>query len=365
MKPIRNKRLDSWIFDSFHVTSGGLALYRIFVSLTILFFLLPSPGFYAYLANLPADFYAPPPGPMMLFDRFPPEAFLLTVHLLLVASLLAMLTGYKTKWSSLLTGLLMLSLKGFIFSIGKINHDLLLSVVPILFAFSGWGHRYSVDAVLKNNGLTESESNGWPLPLLALFIGFMMFTAGFPKILGGWLDPATQAAQGHFLNQVYQKGRTDLLAEAALHWNSALFWEFLDIATILFEVGFLIAIFHPRTTRLFICIAVLFHFSTLMLMNIAFLFNFVAYAAFLDWTRINTVLNRTGSVLTGRISGDRSSGLLLGVGLALLYGGMLWIDHTGLILLESDLRACEVIFITLAVPVALWGLISVLIRRDA
>ncbi|MEX2601550.1 MAG: HTTM domain-containing protein [Balneolaceae bacterium] len=351
------QKLDNWIFGSFQVSSGGLGLYRIFVSLTILFFLVPSPGIYGYLAGLPADFYSPAPGPMMLFDRFPPESILMFLHYLLLISLTSMLIGFQTRWSSLISGLLMFTLKGFIFSIGKINHDLLLSVVPILFAFSHWGGSFSVDSLRKRRTpLTSGTDYGWPLVLLGLFIGFMMFTAGFPKILGGWLDPGSQAAQGHFLNQVYQKGRTDLLAVTALHWNHGLFWEALDYATILFETGFLVAIFRPRTTRLFISIAVLFHFSTMMIMNISFLFNFIAYAAFLDWPRVDRVLSRLWSRITGFTARDERRGLLFATLLALLYSGILWLDSSGVMPLESDLRMVEVIFITLALLPALYGI---------
>jgi hypothetical protein len=58
---------DRWIYDSYHVSTEGMGLYRIFASLMILFFLMPRYSEYAYLASLPNDFFAPPSGPMMFF----------------------------------------------------------------------------------------------------------------------------------------------------------------------------------------------------------------------------------------------------------------------------------------------------------
>ncbi|MEX2574614.1 MAG: hypothetical protein WD317_09965 [Balneolaceae bacterium] len=385
-------RFDSWIFDSFHVSPGGLALFRIFTALMILFFLMPAESLFVTLGGLPDDFYNPPPGPIMLFSSFPPASFLLGVHALLTGSLIALLLGFYTRWSSLLTGILMLVLKGFIFSIGKINHDLLISVVPVIFAFSSWGRVYSLDSWLSRNGETagtggdspendgagtelqadvaqaepekkteqekEEKTESWPFSLLALFIGFMFFTAGFPKILGGWLNLSTQATRGHFFNQYLPKERTDLMAEAALGWDSMFFWEFLDIATIVFEVGFLLAIFHPRTTRLFICIAVVFHFSTMMIMNIAFLFNFIAYAAFLNWDWVNKKLE----TLLPHSGWYPFRGWIWGAGLGILFSAILAVSSQGVFIDQSDMISYEVIMLASAFVLAIYGLLSAVFR---
>lgn len=228
---------NDWIFDSFTVTPEGLGYLRIFTSLFLLFFLIPGQGLehFQYLSSLPGDFFVPPPGPMMFFDGFPGIAFFQTVHSITVISALMMLVGYRTKWASIVLGLSVLILQGFIFSIGKIDHEILIALVPIILSFSNWGAAFSLDSIRKG---AEKTVESWPLTMLALFVGFMMFTAGFPKILGGWLDFQTQAAQSHLLNQFYVRERQDLLAEMAVHWSNPVLWELLDWATILFEIGF-------------------------------------------------------------------------------------------------------------------------------
>ena len=284
---MESNKFENWIFNSYSPTGEGLGLYRIFAALLFLIFLLPDFGFYSTLNAMPDDLFTPPPGPMMLFDSFPPEIFLQSVHVLLVISWIGVLVGFKTKWSSIAAGISMLVLQGFMFSLGKINHELLLSVTPIVMAFSNWGTKFSVDERLNKDA---AEVQGWPLVLLALFIGFMMFTAGFPKILGGWLDPSTQATRGHLFNQFFLRERQELLAEFAVRFDVAFVWEFLDWATIIFEVGFLVAVWKAGWTRLFVCFAAIFHFSTMMTLNIAFLPNFLAYAAFVKWEKVYRII---------------------------------------------------------------------------
>ena len=342
-----NTKFRNWIFNSFSVSPEGLGLYRIFTALFTLLFLLPPTEMYEVLGSIPDVFYSPPPGPMLLFDGFPSEMIFLTLHSVLIISLLCLLVGYKTFYSSIIAGLMLLAIKGFFYSLGKINHDLLLSVVPIVMSFSGWGAAYSVDARQRNNENQTERVESWPLTLIALFIGFMMFTAGFAKLLGGWLYIDSQATLGHLFNQFFVKGRQDLLATQIILIDNRLVWEVLDYATVLFEIGFLVAVIHPRTTRLFVCFAVLFHFSIMMSLNISFLPNFPAYAAFLSWTAID---QRTKQWLTTK----GAAPLALG-GFFLLLGLAIWVgSRSGIPSLDSDLQVHEFYILLAAVPVAIY-----------
>lgn len=345
MKKI-SKKFSEWIFDSFSVSPEGLGLYRIFTAFFILFFLLPPTEMYSFLGSIPNDFYAPPPGPMWIFDGFPSEEFFYLLHGILIVLLVFLLLGYKTSWASILTGVILLVIKGFFYSLGKINHDLLLAVVPIVMSFSGWGAAYSIDYFQQKDNFFSRSVNSWPLTLLALFIGFMMFTAGFAKLLGGWLITDTQATMGHLFNQYFVKGRQDLLASYVLNIDSRVIWEILDYATIVFEMGFLVAIFHPRTTKLFISFAVLFHFSVMVTMNISFLPNFVAYAAFINWTILDRIFKRWLSI--------KFASMVLVTGSFMMMGIVIWLGKSnGIPELNSDLKTHEFYILSLALPVAL------------
>lgn len=358
MKEEDSHSLKHWIFDTYTVSSDGLGLYRIIASLFILFFLIPGMGFehYRYLSSLPADFYNPPPGPMMLFDGFPPFIVFQVIYVLVVVSVLAMMVGYRTKTASILSGIFILILQGFIYSIGKVNHEILVPLVPVLMAFSHWDRSFAVDSLLASKKQSHEPVASWPLVLLSVFIGFMMFTSGWPKILGGWFDPSTHAVKAHLFNQFFVHQREAFLAGYAIQINSDLFWEFLDWATIIFEIGFLIAIRKSKWFKLFLVIAVFFHFSSKMLLNISFLPNFLAYAAFLNWGMIYKSNKSLYQQLTGaeEKKARRKSVVVFVMMVIVLFSILKWISIQEVFPIASDLMLHESIFLFFAVWVALY-----------
>lgn len=349
MSDNRNVSFSKWIFDSFELSAEGAALYRIFYGLFLLFFLLPSLDLYPFISSLPGDFFMPPPGPMALFNNFPSYNFFLILHGALFLSTCCLIAGFYTRLSSIFTGIFLLLIKGFIFSVGKINHELLFILIPFLMAFSGWGKVYSIDAARGKKTTVKIEH--WTLLLLALFIGFMFFTAGFSKIIGGWLNIDTHAALGHFYKQYFVVGRQDFLADNAIQISSPVFWESMDYLTVLFETSFLLAVFHARSARIYICMAVLFHFSLMMILNISFLPNFAAYAAFLNWNNVARYLNRFFTDQQTKWLAPFLFGFLLSG----FFTGILLMENN--MLLEADWGMPGFIIVTCSVPIALYHLV--------
>ncbi len=335
---------DRWIFDSFRVTPQGLALYRIAYALFVL--LVVSPGHgprtrFGALGTFPDAFFLPPPGPMRLLGGFPPPWFFEALTLALTVSAAALLVGYRTRWASVGIGVLFLVANGFLYSFGKINHTMLFDLVPLVMTFSGWGAAYSVDRLQGRSAGRRVAA--WPLTLLALVVGFGMFTAGFPKLIGGWLDPSTHATYGHLIKQMAVRGRAELLAPFFASLESALFWEALDYATVAFEVGFLFAIFHPRTTRLFAALAVLFHLGILLMLNLAFAINMITYAAFLDWERLRRALHVPRRLPAAHVPTWAAPAGVLALGtLFYLFGSPLLLLNAAFPF-ASDLTALEVV----------------------
>lgn len=349
------RRFDRWIFTSFPVTPEGLGLYRIAFAAFALF--IATPGHsplvdFTAAASLPAAFFRPPPGPMMLFTDFPPPFVIHAIGLLLTVSLVALLLGYRTRLASVATSVLLLIGYGFAFSAGKINHVMLFTLLPLVMAASNWGAAYSLDA---QRGATARTVHAWPLTMMALLVGFAMFTAGFSKLLGGWLDPTTQATQHHFVKHFFVRGRQDLLAPLFASVDHPFFWEALDVATVLFEVGFLAAAFYPVATRLFAACAVLFHFSTMMMLNISFLVHLPVYAAFIDWSRIGQTLTVDPGMFFARLDRHRPLTLLVSGGAAgLLYAlGSPLMAINRFAPLASDLTALEVATLSTATAMIL------------
>jgi uncharacterized membrane protein YphA (DoxX/SURF4 family) len=359
-------RFDRWIFDSYVPTADRLGVYRIVVALFVL--LVLSPGHtlatsFQHMADVPPSFFVPPPGPLRLFSGFPPAAFwsvlLLTIHL----SAAALLLGYRTRAATLVLGSALLVGFGFWFSFGKVNHPMLLLLTPFVMACAGWGRACSVDAA---RSLAPSRRPpGWPLTLLALLLGFAMFTAGVPKLVSGWLDPTTAAVRGQFFNHFVVNGRQDLLA--AFYWSldAPWFWEVLDWVTIVFEIGFLLAVRSPVATRVFVCIAVLFHLNVMLMFNIPFIEHLAVYAAFFDGSFLLPKLATRAKIAGVLRRPFVAEGLVLGIGTASFALGSPLHGIDDLVVFPSGLLLHEAVLLGGASVLAVAYLLRLLRRPPA
>jgi len=282
---------------------------------------------------------------MQLAPSFPSALFFEGLHLLLGLSFAALLFGYHTRIASVAATGLMLLAFGFSYSLGKVNHNMLFVLLPSLMACSNWGAAYSFDAQAHR---TSRDIASWPIMLVVLMTGFAMFTAGLPKILGGWLDPSTQAAQGRFVRAFFVQGRQDLLAPLAIQVDAPMLWELFDIATVCLEVGFLFAILSPIATRLFVVGAVAFHTGVMLTMNIAFMVNLIVYAVVLPWPTIAQQCSGWGAFVRPIRSAWNRWGVLLGTTGLFYWVGSPLLYLNGHAPFTSDLTLSEVIAMGLA-----------------
>lgn len=284
----RSNFLDKIIFDSFNLSPESMGLYRIAYALFLLIFGVPN---FTWISNFPAIFYNPPMVSLhTFFSGFPSYWFLVLLSVGICVLTTLLLFGYKTRYTSLLLAVFIFTGKSFAYSFGKIDHDFLIWIIPLIMAFSNWGAAYSLDA--KYGGPNKTVQN-WPVTLLALVLCLAMFSAGLPKLLDGWLDFSTHAVRGHFLREYYLNERQDLMAPLFLNLNSPFIWEFFDYAGVLLEIFFLIAIIRPNLFRFFLINAVIFHLFNYLMLNISFTVNFVLYLLFIDW---KMVLDKLGKV---------------------------------------------------------------------
>ncbi|RDV16676.1 hypothetical protein DXT99_02520 [Pontibacter diazotrophicus] len=289
----RSNIFDKIIFDSFQLTPESLGLYRILYALFLLIFGVPN---FTWISRFPDVFYNPPLLSLhTFFSGFPSYWFLLLVSLGTCISTVLLLFGYKTRLTSILLALFIFTGKSFAYSFGKIDHDFLIWIIPLVMSFSNWGAAYSLDAKLKHQ---DRVVQNWPVVLLALILSFAMFSAGLPKLLGGWLDISTHAVRGHFLREFYVNERQDLLAPFFLNLNSALVWEFFDYAGVFLEVFFIFAIIRPNLFRFFVICAIFFHVFNYLMLNIAFSINIILYLLFVDWGMIISKLRKHRMLLS-------------------------------------------------------------------
>ena len=274
---------DRIIFKSFNLSKESLGIYRIFYCLYLLIMGVPT---FLWINNFPSIFFNPPFISLAsLFSEFPPYWFLMFLSLSACLLVILLLFGYKTRSVSLLLAFTILIGKSFSYSFGKINHDFLIWLIPLAMAFSNWGEAYSFDSK-KINLHKNNEERNWPITLLALALCLAMFSAGLPKIWGGWLNLSSHAVKAHLLNSYYENGRQSLLAPFFLKLDSPFIWEFFDYAAITLEVTFLFAFIRPNLFRAYVFFAIIFHVLNFLMLNIAFNPNCILYLLFIDWNMV-------------------------------------------------------------------------------
>jgi predicted DCC family thiol-disulfide oxidoreductase YuxK len=278
------ERLDAWIHGG-AMTRTSLARYRIVYALIVLL-MLPD---FAWIAVFPDSMYNPPPGPMQLLSGFPSLWVLRGLEAALAVCLVAILLGWRTRTASFLSVAVAMTGYGLCYSLGKIDHDILLVLVPAPMALAGWGDRLSLDAARRRaRGEAErpERADQWPLRLYALMIGLAFLTAATYKLRGGWLDPSTHAVQASVIEQYFTHGRGELLVPMFLTVKNPVFWEILDVATVVLEAGLVLAVLTWATTRVWFAIAATFHVGVWLMLNIPFFMNVVAYGFVVPWDRV-------------------------------------------------------------------------------
>lgn len=238
------------------------------------------------LSNRPAERFDPPPGPFMLFQTLPPHAALEGLEIATAVLAALLLFGLRTRTVSVLLAVALMTGFGLTFSFGKINHTIVLVLLPALMAFSAWGDAKSVDADRSRREADHPAVAQWPMRFLALLIGLSFVTAGWAKLRSGWLDPDTHAVQGHFVRNYYNNGRNDWLAPDIVGLDLGAWWEVADWFTVALELGLVLTVFRWGLFRAAVALTALFHVGILMLMNIEFSWNMFGYAACFRWSSI-------------------------------------------------------------------------------
>lgn len=278
----RFRALEERIFDSYALRMADLAVFRIVYATFVVATIVPVAS---WLPRAPIAFFYPPIGLAALFEAPPPAEVLIGFNLVLTLFAAMLLFGWKTRLASLGTGLSLFVLNSWAYSPGKINHDILLVVTPLVLSFSDWGRSISIDG-LRRPVDPRAEVVAWPLVLLALLTGFAMFTAGVAKATTGWLDPDLRCTYGHLMHNYLYTGRETAFAHWAVRLDSAWLWKIADWSAVAFELAFLVAVINRRLFVLISCAGVFFHFGVMILFGISFEENVLVYGAFIRMSEL-------------------------------------------------------------------------------
>jgi hypothetical protein len=281
---------------SYMLRVEDLAVFRILYASYILIAVVPIAE---WLPLAPRVFLYPPLGLPALFTGPPPSRVLLILNVLLALVTAMLLVGWRTGIASAGTGLTLLALNSCAYSLGKINHDILLVVTPLVLGFAGWGRAFSADSAGRPPAAGEG-AEAWPVALLALLVGFAMWSAGWEKASSGWLDPELLCTYGHLVYNYVFTGRETWAAKLLLRVDSAWMWKAADWATVALELAFLPAAIHRRLFDPVLAAAALFHLGVLSLFHIPFAVNIVVYGAFIPYTTLPFLRNLSGAICISR-----------------------------------------------------------------
>jgi hypothetical protein len=259
-------------------TPEALGLYRVLYALGSLALWRPVPS--EALSSIPDAFFFPPAGPIQLLSGFPSAAVLTALEAGALSALVALLLGYRTHVAGIAFGVLSILQCGLRYSTGKIDHELLIVLVPVVLAWSGWGDRFSVDEWRHGRPHRRRRPSARPIAVLALLVGATFAASGAAKTLTGWLDPRGSAVWGWAVTyQDYGWPVNDVNRWLVPRYVPAL-WEAMDVATVLFELGFLVAALSGRWFRPYLVLALGFHIGILLVFGIDFSRLLLLYLAF-------------------------------------------------------------------------------------
>ncbi|REC46969.1 hypothetical protein DRF67_12130 [Chryseobacterium pennipullorum] len=282
-------------FTSYRPSYEFLAFYRIFFSLFLLWMGIADNS---WIDAIPKSAMHPPISMLSFIDFIPSEMFFVVCRYLMYLGLLLILIGYRPRIFAILYIVLYVVTNNYAYSFGKINHDFIYTLPILVMAFSPWNRTYSFFPEPPEK--TDELAKSWPMFLMSLVFSFGMFTAGFSKILGGWLSMDTQYTQIFFNQYRYIIGWTDLLSGVYDGIRSKVFWEILDYTTVIFETLFLVAFLSPKFFRVMLVAAIFFHINVLLMLNISFMFSIGLYTLFIPaYLLPASFRNKVKNVFTG------------------------------------------------------------------
>jgi hypothetical protein len=250
--------------EAYRRAPRALALFRLLFGVTLLVLMLPR---FQWISSFPDAFFDPPPGLTSFFTGFPPRAYFIAVDVLLVVATVFLVAGRHVTAASLaITGGLLVG-NAWAYSFGKIDHDILLVLLPTFMAAAGWDGR--------------ARTRAWPMASFALAISVAMAIGALQKLTSGWLDPSANAVLGHSV--FFSAGNDAWAWRVGLRYLPPAGWKLMDYGTLAFESAFILVVFRAAAFRALCGIACVFHVVVAEVMRITFLSNLPAYAAFVDW----------------------------------------------------------------------------------
>lgn len=251
-----------------------LSFYRIFFCILMLVFFRPK---YSWIGTIPDAFFFPKPFNIAnVFSEFPSSFYFEVTDYLIIIFLILGIIGLYSKYAFIGLFLIITLNNGFAYSLNKIDHYILVSLVFLVLALTNSATHFAVKPEKK------TKLHGLTLSLFSILIVFGFFTAGLQKGYH-WIDfnLSTSGTLRWIYDIYFPSTDKPLLSEMFLNVNPLLI-EAMDYAGVLFELtGILFLIYSKKSWKIYLLMASSFHLANALILNIPFTFHFPIFGIWL------------------------------------------------------------------------------------
>jgi len=227
--------------------------------------------------------------PWSFYDQLQTPSGMVTLKSVMVLSLLFSTAGLFSVVSTKTSLLLVLFYQGLLRSFGHFNHDEMLAIYYLaVLAFTPCADEFSLDNLIaKRSGQRPLWAYAYPILLMQLLMAWVYFSSALIKLrIAGfkYLSPDNLPALAifHSLDNLH-----DTQFKLAFWLPQVKSYLPVAVAIILiWELSFPLAIFWRRARWLILGFGIVFHVSTLFLMNIFFPHQLAMYLIFIDWDHV-------------------------------------------------------------------------------
>jgi hypothetical protein len=233
--------------------------------------------------------------PWSFYDQLQTPSAMVVLKVAMVVSLLLSTAGLLTFVSTKTSLLLVIFYQGLLRSFGHFNHDEMLAVYClVVLAFTPCADAFSLDSRLaKARKDRPWFAYAYPILLMQLLMAWTYFSSALIKLRVAGLkylsaDNLPALAIFHSLDNLHDTA----FRYAFLLPHVKAYLPFAVALVLVWELLFPVAIFWRRARWWILGIGIVFHISTLFLMNIFFPHQLAMYLIFIDWDRVAAWLDQ-------------------------------------------------------------------------
>jgi hypothetical protein len=237
--------------------------------------------------------------PWSFYDQLQTPSGMVILKIAMALSLLLSTAGFLTVVSTKTSLLLVVFYQGLLRSFGHFNHDEMLAVYCLaVLAFTPCGDAFSLDSRLAKVKRERAWfAYAYPILLMQLLMAWTYFSSALIKLRVAGLkylsmDNLPSLAIFHSLDNLHDTQ----FRLAFLLPQVRVYLPFVVGLILIWELLFPVAIFSRRARWWILGIGIVFHVSTLFLMNIFFPHQLAMYLLFVDWDRIAILRDQGRSV---------------------------------------------------------------------